>query len=77
MRIIVDEMPTEPRKCPYCVDKSTMDYDEYVCTFREEHKCYCTDGNMSWCPYFIDFKTCFDCEIQRYDTVEKDPYRWG
>ena len=77
MRIIVDEMPTEPRKCPYCVDKSTMDYDRYVCAFREEHKCYCTDYDMGGCPYFVSYKTMFENMRDEYDIPSKDPYVYG
>jgi len=74
MRIVVDEMPKEPYECPWCLDKSCMDYDEYVCTFRNsEHQCWDT----SECPYFVDFKSRFEQEISNYDCQEKDPYRYG
>ena len=77
MRILVDEMPKEPKDCPYCKDESTMDFDKYTCTYRKEHQCYCTDGDMGYCPYFVTFKIIFDNSISDYHIEEKDPYRYG
>lgn len=66
MKILVDEMPKEPYKCPYCKDK-------YTCTYKEEFGCHDT----SRCPYFIDFKICFEDKMSEYDVRKYDIYRYG
>lgn len=51
MRILVDEMPKKNYKCPYCLDNSTMDYEEYKCQWQNS-------GIDCWdvkdCPFFMD-----------------------
>ena len=56
MKILVDKMPTEPTKCPYCEDRSTMNYDEYICTYRRWFRCYSTYD----CPWFTEMPSARD-----------------
>jgi hypothetical protein len=74
MRIIVDEMPKEPYKCPYCKDNSDMDKDEYICAWQNS-------GIHCWetieCPYFRSFTNIFEEHIDEYDCIKHDPYRYG
>jgi len=49
MKILVDKMPLTTGECPYCIDKSTMDRNEYRCTWQGAvHYCEIVFG----CPYF-------------------------
>lgn len=75
MRILVDKMPEEPEKCIYCQDKSTEDFDKYICMWSksEERRCFETRD----CPYFVSFKDMFENEISDYDCRKRDPYRYG
>ena len=51
MKILVDKMPDEPYKCPYCKDESNMDMDRYICKWDgSNRKCW----NTSDCPFFVD-----------------------
>lgn len=51
MKILVDKMPEEPYKCPYCKDESDMDMDKYICKWNgSNRKCYDTSD----CPFFSD-----------------------
>jgi hypothetical protein len=52
MKILVDKMAKEPYECPYYIDRSTMDNNEYVCgTKRVHRRCYCTEN----CPFFTEY----------------------
>lgn len=49
MKILVDGMPTTPTRCPYCEDKSTMDYDSNICTWNNSgFEC----NDTTECPFF-------------------------
>ena len=49
MKILVDEMPELTCECLFCLDKSTMDSTEFICTWRTpHHRCL----GVGSCPYF-------------------------
>lgn len=54
MKILVDEMPKTATECPYCKDKNTMDYEEYICMWSNLNlNCEGVYG-MNKCPFFTD-----------------------
>ena len=62
MRILVDKMPTKPTDCPYCIDNSTKDFDEYDCIFRNGTDAdeYCSLECSFGCPYFTEMPSARD-----------------
>ena len=79
MRILVDEMANSRDDCPYCIDKSNMDMEDYKCVYRHECDCTCYDDDMQECRYFTDIKSVlYNCSDTLEDTLdgifEKVPY---
>ena len=56
MKILVDNIPLEPYKCPYCKDESDMDMERYVC---EWNNCGYECHDTSECPFFCDSNTLY------------------
>lgn len=52
MKVKVDEMPKEPKECPYSIEN----YGKYWCNYRkEDSRIECNDTNK--CEWFIKEKT--------------------
>lgn len=52
MKLIVDKVPDKPYNCPYCKDKSCMDYEEYICTWNNSDRVCPVE--YDGCPYFTE-----------------------
>ena len=64
MKILVDNIPLEPYKCPYCKDESDMDMERYVC---EWNNCGYECHDTSECPFFCDSNTLMDNKIYEHE----------
>lgn len=54
MRIVVDEMPTNPDACPYSQYNDVRSYEWFSCSKKS---IVCEIGKDGWdCPFFTDMK---------------------